>query len=166
MLRNIVICDLDGTLADGQWRLHMLPPEHMRGIDSAWAEFNLAGQYDTLIHSTAMVIDALHRAGYYVIILTARGEISRDVTLRWLEKYCVSYHELIMRGIGDSRPDTEYKREVVQRLMDEGHTITCAFDDLPHVVDMLRGMGVTTYEVTRYVDDSQEYVRANNREEK
>ncbi|CBY88561.1 hypothetical protein [Pantoea phage LIMEzero] len=149
--RPVVIVDLDGTLSDGSWRLHLLPDEQHRHLDAAWATFNLAASDDPAYTDT---IDVVNNLGMFcdIVILTGRGAVARAITENWLDKHGVDYDQLIMRAIGDSRKDTVFKAEVVNELRSQGRKILCAFDDLPHIVDMFREMGITTYEVTRYTD--------------
>lgn len=156
-LRDTVVCDLDGTLADGRWRLHLLPSPERRHLDEAWAEFNLAGADDPPFQDTIDIINSLSLT-YRIIILTGRGAVAREVTEQWLDDHGVVYDKLIMREIGDCRKDTDFKHAQLEDIGIEN--IVCAFDDLPHIVDFMRGLGITVYEVTRY-EDNHEYVHAN-----
>lgn len=156
-LRDTVVCDLDGTLADGRWRLHLLPTPETRNLDAAWAEFNLAGADDPPFQDTIDIVNALALT-YRIVILTGRGAVARDVTEQWLEEHGVVYDKLVMREVGDCRKDTEMKLSALEDIGIEN--IVCAFDDLPHIVDFMRSLGITVYEVTRY-DDNHEYVHAN-----
>ena len=156
-LKDTVIVDLDGTLADGRWRLHLMPPPERRHLDEAWAEFNLAGIDDPAFQDPSDIVNALALT-YRIVILTGRGAIARKVTEDWLEQNGVVYDKLIMRDIGDCRQDTEVKRAALEDIGLEN--IVCTFDDLPHICDFMRDLGLTVYEVTRYPEDS-EYVHAN-----
>nr|UVX49284.1 MAG: acid phosphatase [Bacteriophage sp.] len=148
---------MDGTLADGRWRLHLLPTPERRHLDEAWAEFNLAGADDPPFQDTIDIVNSLSLT-YRIIILTGRGAVAREVTEQWLDDHGVVYDKLIMREIGDCRKDTDFKRAQLEDIGIEN--IVCAFDDLPHIVDFMREMGITVYEVTRY-EDNHEYVHAN-----
>lgn len=156
-LKDTVVVDLDGTLADGRWRLHLLPTPERRHLDEAWAEFNLAGADDPPFQDTIDIVNSLSLT-YRIIILTGRGAVAREVTEQWLDDHGVVYDKLIMREIGDCRKDTDFKRAQLEDIGIEN--IVCAFDDLPHIVDFMRGLGITVYEVTRY-EDNHEYVHAN-----
>lgn len=156
-LKDTVVVDLDGTLADGRWRLHLMPPPEKRHLDEAWAEFNLAGIDDPAFQDTVDIVNALALT-YRIIIVTGRGAIAREVTEDWLEQTGVVYDKLIMREIGDCRQDTEVKRSALEDIGLDN--IVCAFDDLPHICDFMRDLGLTVYEVTRYPEDN-EYVHAN-----
>jgi FMN phosphatase YigB (HAD superfamily) len=156
-LKDTVVVDLDGTLADGRWRLHLLPTPERRHLDEAWAEFNLAGADDPPFQDTIDIVNSLSLT-YRIIILTGRGAVAREVTEQWLDDHGVVYDKLIMREIGDCRKDTDFKRAQLEDIGIEN--IVCAFDDLPHIVDFMRELGITVYEVTRY-EDNHEYVHAN-----
>ena len=156
-LKDTVVVDLDGTLADGRWRLHLLPTPERRHLDEAWAEFNLAGADDPPFQDTIDIVNSLSLT-YRIIILTGRGAVAREVTEQWLDDHGVVYDKLIMREIGDCRKDTDFKHAQLEDIGIEN--IVCAFDDLPHIVDFMRGLGITVYEVTRY-EDNHEYVHAN-----
>jgi hypothetical protein len=74
--------------------------------------------------------------------------IAEALTVEWLAKHNVHYDELIMRGMEDHRPDTEYKEAELRNIgLDK---ILCAFDDLEHVAIMMRGLGITCYLVNKY----------------
>lgn len=152
--RKAVIFDLDGTLRNGQHRLHLMPPPELRGIDSAWDEFNLAAEHDEPIKDT---IDVLLDLGMFndIFILSGCGAIAERITKDWLERHGVIYDRLMMRQIGDCRVDTLVKEDMIRQLQTEGYEIRCAFDDLPHICDHFRAMGITTYEVTRYADAAE-----------
>ena len=68
------------------------------------------------------------------------------------------YDKLIMRDIGDCRKDVDFKQAYVDAVGAEN--VVCAFDDLPHIVDLMRNNGITTYEVTRYTARDT-YVESN-----
>ncbi len=159
---DTVIVDLDGTLADGRWRIGLMPPPDQRHIDTAWLEFNRMAAWDFPITGTVDVVRALAEAGYRIVILTGRGAATREITEQWLENWAVPYDKLIMREVGDCRPDTEIKLEALESLGGPEYVL-CAFDDLPHIVDLWRSKGITTYEVTRYEPDDH-YVQANQKQ--
>jgi uncharacterized HAD superfamily protein len=54
---------------------------------------------------------ALYRAGYRIRIVTARPDVYRDGTVRWLRRHAIPYHELRMRDASDNRPDPELRAE-------------------------------------------------------
>ncbi|MFE0420803.1 phosphatase domain-containing protein [Streptomyces tendae] len=94
------------------------------------------------------VVRAMHRAGTAIIFCTARDESCRDRTERWLAEFVgVSYHALYLRPAGDSRPDTEVKREIFERDIRDYWRIAAVFEDRDQVVRMWREQGLTVFQV-------------------
>lgn len=109
----VVSFDIDGTLAEG--------PFDKGGIEGMVARA-----------VTVRVLRALHRAGYRIRVVTARPDIYRDPTLRWLRRNAILYHELRMRAEGDNRPDPKLRAEQA-----EGSVVL--FDDRPDNCAAFRG---------------------------
>lgn len=149
-----VIFDLDGTLADGRHRLHLLPTKDYDKTES-WAEFNLAAVDDLPFHDNIALCNAL---GYHykIVILTGRSDVARQVTLDWLWKHGVAFNELVMRKQSDNRKDTIIKEEYLRSIGLEN--ILCCFDDLPHVAYHLRSLGLTCHLVTHYEEQRTDLV--------
>ena len=141
-----VIFDLDGTLADGRHRLHLLPTKDYDKTES-WTEFNLAAVDDLPFWDNIYLCDALS-SHYKIVILTGRSDVAREVTLDWLSKHGVYFDELVMRSQSDNRKDTVIKGEYLRSIGLEN--ILCCFDDLPHVAYHLRSLGLTCHLVTHY----------------
>lgn len=143
-----VIFDLDGTLADGRHRLHLLPTKDYDKTES-WTEFNLASVDDLPFWDNIELCNLFAFGDYYnVVILTGRSDVARDITEEWLDKHGVQYNELVMRKQSDNRKDTVIKEEFLRSIGLEN--ILCCFDDLPHVAYHLRGLGLTCHLVTHY----------------
>lgn len=143
-----VIFDLDGTLADGRHRLHLLPTKDYDKTES-WTEFNLAAVDDLPFRDNIEMCNLFAFGDYYnVVILTGRSDVARDITEEWLDKHGVQYNELVMRSQADNRKDTVIKEEYLRSIGLEN--ILCCFDDLPHVAYHLRSLGLTCHLVTHY----------------
>ncbi|CBX44487.1 putative kinase phosphatase [Erwinia phage phiEa1H] len=141
-----IVFDLDGTLSDGAHRLHLLPKLEDVGDNKAWDAFNLASKDDLPIQDNIDLCNILgltHR----IVILTGRSEVAKDETLAWLDKHGVNYDNLIMRGQDDNRKDIAFKEAILKPLADH---ILCAFDDLEHVAEHIRSLGITCHLVTKY----------------
>lgn len=147
-MKHTVIFDLDGTLACGKHRLHLLPQEADANRTEAWDEFNLAAGGDSPIKDNIKVLNALYEAGYRIIILTGRCDIATGITWHWLFDNGVPHHELIMRPAADHRRDVEFKEEKLREIGLDN--ILCCFDDLEHVAKHIRSLGVTCHLVTHY----------------
>lgn len=142
-----VVFDLDGTLACGKHRLHLLPHKDSAHVTQSWDEFSLAAGTDEPIQDNIDLCNTLYNE-YNLVILTGRCDIARDITEEWLYENYVKYDKLIMRPEDDHRVDTEFKEEELRKIGLEN--ILCAFDDLEHVAKHMRSLGVTCHLVTHY----------------
>lgn len=146
-----VVFDLDGTLACGKHRLHLLPHKDSAQVTQSWNEFNLAAGADEPIQDNIDLCNNLCNnmcEPHNIVILTGRCAIARQITVQWLALNGVCYDTLIMRPEDDHRPDTEFKEEELRKIGLEN--ILCAFDDLEHVAKHMRSLGVTCHLVTHY----------------
>lgn len=141
-----VVWDLDGTLADGQHRLHLLPAFEDRGNTHAWTAFNMASDKDLPIQDNIDLCNILGMT-HRIIILTGRSAVAKDVTTKWLDDHGVNYDHLIMRGEDDHRVDVDFKESILKPMSSH---ILCAFDDLEHVAEHIRSLGITCHLVTKY----------------
>lgn len=148
-MKKTVIFDLDGTLANGDHRLHLLPNREIAGITSSWDAFNLAALNDSPIKNNIELCRTMHESGYRIIILTGRCDVAKKITKEWLAKHDVPYQKLVMRKAGDNRSDIEFKHEAVAKIKN----ILCAFDDLEHIAKAMRSWGITCHQVTHYDHD-------------
>ena len=146
-MKKIVCFDLDGTLADGRHRLHLLPTKDYDKTES-WTEFNLAAVDDLPFRDNIELCNSLGEVGYHIVILTGRSDVARDITTEWLFHHGVLYDELVMRSQSDNRKDTVIKEEYLRSIGLEN--ILCCFDDLPHVAYHMRSLGLTCHLVTHY----------------
>lgn len=145
--KGVVIVDYDGTLSDGNHRLHLLPTVDLH-LTESWFEFNRAAVNDTPFRSTMAVINSLWVAGHAIIILTGRSDEVEAESHKWLNDNGVKYDFMIMRRATDNRKDTVIKEEVLRAIGLEN--IVCAFDDSPNVIRHFRNLGITTFAVTEY----------------
>ena len=158
--KKTVIFDLDGTLACGKHRLHLLPKPEDAHLTYAWNEFNLASADDKPIQDNIDLLKIMP-ARYDVIILSGRCDIAKDITLAWLKEKRVAYDQLIMRKQGDHRTDIDFKEEELRKI--GLGDILCCFDDLEHVAKHIRSLGVTCHLVTHYDNERVDTVKRENK---
>ena len=91
---ELVIFDIDGTLADISERVH-----HVRRKPKNWNAFNAGMAQDKAIHSMVRLCNILYAAGLQITLCSGRSEESRPETVAWLEKQEVQYHELVLRKV-------------------------------------------------------------------
>jgi hypothetical protein len=134
-----VVFDLDGVLANGDHRQHLLNPKP--GGRKDWKTFFSRAGDDALIAEvaalTVLLDPALHR-----VLLTARPTSIQDITLEWLSRMSIKWDLLVMRREGDFSPSPDAKRTAVHELRDHGFALLLAFDDDRRNVDMLHAEGV------------------------
>lgn len=147
--KDVVIFDLDGTIADGRHRLHLLPTENLH-LTESWSEFNKASVNDDVFFETITIMNALHDAGMLVIILTGRSDEVFASTVNWLDLAGAKYDHLVMRKKNDNRKDTIIKEEYLRYVgLDR---IAACWDDSPSVIAHLRSLGLQVYQVCDYGD--------------
>lgn len=147
-MKDTYFFDLDGTLADGRHRLHLLPAKEDAHKTQAWDAFNLASGRDMPILDNIRLMNELHQFGKRIVILTGRSDVAYHVTNRWLWEHGCNFNELIMRPASDHRRDIEFKEEALRNYGLE--RIVACFDDLEHVAKHIRSLGVTCHLVTHY----------------
>jgi FMN phosphatase YigB (HAD superfamily) len=110
-MEEIVIFDIDGTLADVSERIH-----HVRKKPKNWNAFFQVMAQDKAIHSVVRLCNILYASGIRIILCSGRSEEHRPETVQWLADKSVNSHELKLRRDGDRRSDAVVKREMWQAL--------------------------------------------------
>ena len=145
MDKNIVIFDLDGTLALIDKRRDLATKDNGK-MD--WAKFFNPDNID-LDTPNQPVIDManmLHSQGYLIYIFSGRSDKTEDATKDWLDKHNVNYDLLQMRPQGLLyKPDNDLKQDWLNVIKKD--TVAMVFDDRNQVVDMWRKNGLTTFQV-------------------
>lgn len=135
MTEEIVIFDIDGTLADVSERLH-----HIKKKPKDWDAFFRGIPQDKAIRSMVRLCNILHASGIKILLCTGRREKDRAETVKWLALQGVNYHELILRPDGDRRSDVIVKREMLAGL--DKSKILFVVEDRGGVVEMWRSEGL------------------------
>lgn len=133
---HVVVCDIDGVLADAAHRSH-----HLDATPKDWAAFFAACSDDVLIEEVARLLSLL-RDDLVVVLLTGRPVDVRDETIAWLERFGVRWDGLIMRDSGSYASSRSFKQQAVRRLRALGLTIDLAIEDAPLIRDMFRDEGI------------------------
>ena len=132
-----VIFDMDGVLANGDHRQHLL---NKRGKKD-WKGFFARAGDDALIEEVARLTKLLDR-DLSVVLLTARPTTIQDLTVEWLERFDIRWDLLVMRRDGDFSPSPDAKRHALEQLRERGFGVLLAFDDDRRNVDMFHSEGV------------------------
>ena len=135
MTDEIVIFDIDGTLADVSERIH-----HVRKKPKNWPAFFEGMAQDKAIHSMVRLCNILYASGIRIVLCSGRNEEHRAQTIEWLAGQGVNYHDLLLRRSNDRRSDTEVKRELLATL--NKSKILFVVEDRSRVVEMWRSEGL------------------------
>lgn len=131
---GIIICDIDGTLADGSHREH-----HLKGEKKDWDTYYSLLSDDSPID----LISDWVRAEYLersIVLVSGRPDTYQGETIDWLQKHDIPFDYILMRGGGDKRPDTQVKADILKLLPKD--KIVCVIDDRPSVVRMWKENGM------------------------
>jgi len=140
--KNIVVFDLDGTIALIDHRLH-----YIKRDDPDWEAFHMACVDDVPNEAVITALQAMAQSGHVIMIMTGRSEIAMNLTQDWLEDNNALYDNLIMRSHDDFfTPDHILKKQWIEarQIKDQ---IVCAYDDRDKVVSMWRNEGIPCFQV-------------------
>ena len=135
MAYELVIFDIDGTLADVSERIH-----HLKKKPKDWNAFFGGMAQDKAIHSMVRLCNILYSSGLRIILCSGRSEEHRDETVQWLAEKGVHYHDLLLRKDRDRRSDTLVKREMLAGI--DKNQILFVVEDRSRVVEMWRSEGL------------------------
>lgn len=138
MKQKAVIIDLDGTLADCEHRRVAATDENGKFI---WPVFCKNMDKDP-VNQWCKDLIWLYIEGHDILLVSGRGEESRQITEEWLAKNGITYTSLLMRQAKDYRPDTVVKKEIYDNFIKEKYDIIFCVDDRKCVVDMWRAEGL------------------------
>ena len=151
-MRPLYIFDLDGTLADGTHRVHLIQQEPKQ-----WDEYFEACDGDRPIESVIKIANSLHDTSADIWIYSGRSDQVRKKTVTWLTAhlgwvlslYLQGNPEVLkMRQHGDHQPDDELKESWLLAMTPEDRErLVAVFDDRDRVVAMWRRNNVTCLQV-------------------
>lgn len=143
--KSFIICDIDGTVANLHHRLH-----YIKNKPKNWDAFFASVGDDEPINETIRIINALKDAGFDIVMVSGRSDITRAETEAWLDKHGIKYDALYMRRSRDRRPDYIVKREILYKkiIPNHGHPYM-VFDDRKQVIDMWLEEGYYVIDVSQ-----------------
>lgn len=131
---DCVCVDIDGTIAD----LGDRDPYATQGVLN-----------DKVNKSVLSVMQSMKRDNPYldIILVSGREDKVNKETIQWLKTNKVPYDELYMRRTGDRRKDAQIKKEIYNEHILPYYNVLFVIDDRQQVVDQLRSMGLTVFQV-------------------
>ncbi len=141
MIKEIVIVDIDGTLAKVGDRL-----KYLKDKNPDWDKFYSSCFQDEPIQEIIDLVDNLQGV-YEIVYCTGRREQVRDITEKWLTLNGLIPHTLLMRPNGDKRHDTEVKPEQVKLAGIELGRVAFVLEDRDSMVKKWRKLGLKCLQV-------------------
>lgn len=142
--KTAVLCDLDGTLANLNHRLHYVRGEGKKDWGSFFRECGKDGLYECV----AGVVRNELNAGTEIVYCSGRDEEQcREITHKWLEEHKFYCPTLIMR------PKLNYKADNITKIMlykyeiEPYYNVKYVLDDRNQVVEAWRGIGLICFQV-------------------
>lgn len=142
VMKQIILCDLDGTLADCQHRIH-----HIIKTPKDWASFFNDCDKDVPINHVIDLINAIDRKKYEVWITSGRSDECKSKTINWLNLNKVDFDYLIMRKSGDHTDDGFLKPSWLTDGTIPRERVAFAIDDRNRVVKAWRDNGIPCFQV-------------------
>lgn len=147
MDKKVIVFDIDGTLADGEHRMHLIRGEGKKD----WKTFFDMALDDPPHHEIQWLNHIMaDRDDVDLIVLTARPEKRRSITEQWLMEHGIKHTELILktdREEADRVPDYAFKERILDELIAQGRRPYMVFEDRNNVVDMWRNRGIKCLQV-------------------
>jgi hypothetical protein len=140
-MKNIILCDLDGTLANIDHRLHLVKDEHPN-----WDEFYNSCDQDNPNEWCISLLNALHIAKdiQTILIVSARRASLKRKSVRWINRLLPWFDGrslVLVRPDGNHEEDQELKRRWLHEsgLKDR---VLFVIDDRSKVCSMWREEGL------------------------
>ena len=146
-MKNTIIFDLDGTLALIDKRREVsTKPNGKLDWDKFFDPANI--ELDVPNPPVVKMAQMFHNDGFNIVILSGRSNKTERATRSWLFTNRIPFQKLVMRdSITDPfTPDNTLKEDMLFRHIDI-NDVFLVVDDRNKVVDMWRGLGLTTFQV-------------------
>ena len=139
-MKNIILCDIDGTIANNDHRQHFL--EGKKDWDGFFSE--LVNDLPIQIIIDKVIQEQAN--GKEIVFLTGRPERYRYSTTLWLKEYFNFEFKLLMRKDGDRRNKLEIKKEIFEKNF-KPDDIYCVFENDYDLIKMWEGLTLETIRV-------------------
>jgi hypothetical protein len=136
--RDIVLCDIDSTIADTRHRRALCPTVDP---ESTWDRYAAACEDDAPITGVIAVLRLAHAAGCDIHLVSNRPVAARAATSRWLVRYNVPCDVLWLR-LPSHPTGVSHKLDYLARLRAIGRTVVLAIEDWPAEAAALEAQGV------------------------
>jgi hypothetical protein len=132
---------MDHTISNAYWRDNMIG-------NVPWNDYYAAGKYDKPFYNVLKLIDIFDGNGDKVIVITARPEKFRGMTLNWLMEYRVNIHDLLMRPDDNYSKSSEIKIKLISTYFNNiFDNIGFFIDDNEEAIKEFQKLGIATLHV-------------------
>ena len=147
MIKNTVIFDLDGTLADITARKELATKSNGKlDWDVFFNPSNI--KLDVPNEPVVKMAQMFAENDFTIIIFSGRTDKTIHTTRSWLSQHRIPFQKLIMRDskINHFTPDDILKKDMLDKFADI-NDVFLVVDDRNKVVDMWRSLGLTVFQV-------------------
>ena len=138
----LVLCDIDGTVANNSHRQNLLHKF------SDWDAFFAKMGSDKPIKKIINDVKILKEEGKKIIFITGRPEKYRKLTQIWLDKYVLEDYSLIMRKDNDKRNKIEVKKELFLENINKNEVL-CFFENDTDLINLWKEMNLNVINVNQ-----------------
>lgn len=145
MSKNIIVVDIDGTIAKVGDRLKYLQQEK-----KDWDAFYEHCDEDESIEDMCRLVEDFYEWGYHIVFCTGRRESVREKTREWIKQHLAIgwNYGLLMRKDKDWRHDTEVKPELLTKAGGTLDNVYLILEDRDSMVAKWRELGYRCLQVT------------------
>ena len=144
-MKDIILCDIDGTVANNDHRQHFLQG------NKDWDGFFSDLSNDAPIYPVINLVNEESKKGKKIMFLTGRPERYRYSTTSWLKDYFSFEIILYMRPDNDKSNKTLVKRNLFEKNFNK-EDIFCVIDNDPVLLDMWKNMKLQTIDANELYD--------------
>jgi hypothetical protein len=134
---EVVLVDLDGTIASTGHRYHLAPTTDP---ESSWSAYAQACVDDIPIASVIKLVRMLY-PHYLVHIISGRDGSAWEQTVEWLSLHEVPFDRLTMRSPGNEDSNADIKVKYANGLKAEGLCPVLLLDDWSDTIDAMHSAG-------------------------
>ena len=143
-MANIILCDIDGTVANNDHRQHFL--EGKKDWDGFFSEL----VNDLPIQIIIDKVIQEQASGKEIVFLTGRPERYRYSTTLWLKEHFVFESKLLMRNDGDQRNKLKIKKEIFENNFHPDE-IFCVFENDKELIKLWKTLDLNVLDANEFL---------------
>ena len=143
--KKIVICDIDGTIANNDHRQHFL--EGKKDWDGFFSEL----LRDKPMYSIIEKVKNLHFDGKNIAFITGRPDRYRAETVKWLNLYFEFEYLLLMRKNNDKRNKLMIKKELFENNFSPSE-IVCCFENDRELIKLWKQIDIKVVDINEIIN--------------